>query len=344
MMSGHFSSLAYAYGLPTASGQLKQSPSDFIVTEQLSFEPSGDGEHLFVLIKKIGLNTLDVCEQLAKHFHVHPRNITYAGLKDKNAITTQWFCFPFPIKLTADFNGFESESITVVNAIRNTKKLKRGAIKANKFEITLRNLSGELSNIEERIQLIKEHGVPNYFGAQRFGHNENNLVNVRKLFSGKIKCNRNKKSIYLSAARSFLFNEVLSQRIKNNTWNQFIDGDVAVLNNSRSFFVLDDVNAEIMQRLEQGDVHPSAPLWGKGEGISVGEANKQEMLIMATHSEYSNGLVQQGLQQDRRATRLFVNDLSYQFNDNNLILSFSLLSGSYATSVLREIINEVNFG
>ncbi len=337
-MSEHVSTLAYAYGMPTAFGQIKQSPSDFVVTEQLSFEPSGEGEHLFLFIKKVGLNTLDVCERIAKHFHIHPRNIAYAGLKDKNAITTQWFCFPFPIKSTLNFKGLESESIVVVDAVRNTKKLKRGAIKENKFEITLRNLNGELSSIEERIQLVKEQGVPNYFGAQRFGHNDSNLVNAKKLFSGKIRCSRNKKSIYISAARSFLFNEILSQRVKDKTWNTLLDGDVATLNASRSFFAIGSVDTELHARLKKGDIHPGAALWGKGNLTAQFKVKELEEKIINSNLAFADGLVKQGLQQDRRATRLFVSDLTYKLCANDLILSFNLVSGSYATCVLREIL------
>jgi len=337
-MTSHFSSLAYAYGMPTVSGQLKQSPFDFIVTEQLSFEPSGEGEHLFLLIKKTGLNTLDVCERLAKHFHVQPRYIAYAGLKDKNAITTQWFCLPFSIKSIPDFNGLESESISVLDSVRNTKKLKRGAIKLNKFDIILRNLDGDVSSIESRIQYVKEQGVPNYFGSQRFGRNENNLSNASHLFSGKIKCNSNKKSIYLSAARSFLFNEIVSQRVKDKTWNTLMDGDVATLNASRSFFKVDKVDKELQTRLKQGDIHPSAALWGKGDLTTQFKVKELEEKIIHSNLKFSDGLLKQGLQQGRRAIRLLIPDLDYQLNHDSLKIVFSLPSGTYATCVLRQIL------
>ena len=338
-MSGHFSSLAHAYGQPTVSGQLKQSPSDFIVREQLSFEPSGEGEHLFVLVKKIGLNTLEVAERLAQHFHVHPRYVSYAGLKDKNAIVTQWFCLPFPIKSIPNFKELESDAITVIDFTRNSKKLKRGAIKINKFDISLHHLDGDLGSIDERIKLVKENGVPNYFGAQRFGRNENNLDNAMKLFSGKIKCSRNKKSIYLSAARSFLFNEILSQRVKDKTWNRLLEGDVASLNASRSFFILDKVDSDLQSRLKQGDIHPSAALWGKGPLMTQLEVKKLEEDIINSHTEIAAGLIKQGLQQERRATRLRVNDFDYHLNADTLKLTFSLISGAYATCVIREILN-----
>lgn len=338
-MTTHFSNLAYAYGQPTITGQLKQSPSDFIVTEKLSFTPSGDGEHLFLYIEKKERNTVDVCETLASHFKVHPRHVAYAGLKDRNAITTQWFSLPFPIKSVPDFNGLESDTLKVIESSRNTKKLKRGAVECNYFEITLKNLQGDVSDIKNRIEIIKKNGVPNYFGAQRFGNNENNLVNAKNLFSSKNNYSRNKKSIYLSAARSFLFNEVLSQRVKNETWNELISGDVAVLNESRSFFVVNELDEEIITRLKQSDIHPSAPLWGKGEPLSLHAAREFEESIINANSEFAEGLEKQGMQQDRRATRMFAANLDFQLNENTLHLSFSLPSGTYATCVLREIVN-----
>ncbi len=338
-MSGHFQSLAYAYGQPSVSAFFKQSPFDFIVNEQLSFEPSGKGEHLFLKIEKNNLNTLDVCERIAQYFHVQSRNVAYAGLKDKNAITTQWFSFPCPIKANPDIKGFNSDIINVVESVRNSKKLKRGAIKENHFKIILRNIQGDKSEIEKKIQCVIENGVPNYFGMQRFGRNEDNLSNAKKIFSGNLKCSRNKKSLYLSAARSLLFNEIVSKRVENNTWNSIIFGDVAVLNNTRSFFVIENSDTEIPQRLQQGDIHLSAPLWGKGEPLSLGDARQLEELVASLNPEFSEGLVDEGLQQDRRAMRLLVSNLTYQFNDNALSLSFSIPSGAYATCVLREIFN-----
>lgn len=325
--------------MPNVSGKLKQSPSDFIVKEELSFVPSGEGEHLFLYVEKTNLNTLDVCERLAKHFNVHPCNIAYAGLKDKNAVTTQWFSIPMPIKAEPDIKGFNFESIKAIEAVRNNKKLKRGVIKSNYFEIVIRDLYGDLSEIEKRINQIKERGVPNYFGVQRFGRNENNLENAEKLFAGKLKCSRNKKSIYISAARSFLFNEVLSQRVKGDTWNKLLVGDVAILNESRSYFVVENVDKEISERLHEADIHPSAPLWGKGELQSKDEVKDLEESIIKSYAEYSSGLVREGLQLDRRSTRLIPSELEYTLYENKLLLKFSLPSGTYATSVLREVVN-----
>ena len=338
-MPTHFSNLAYAYSKPTVTGQLKQSPADFKVIEQLSFVPSGEGEHLFLYIQKTERNTVDVCETLANHFKVHPRHVAYAGLKDRNAITTQWFSLPFPIKSIPDIAGLESDTLKVIDSSRNTKKLKRGAIKFNQFEIAIRDLQGDIAELNKRVQIIIEQGVPNYFGEQRFGRNESNLDNAKKLFSGKIKCSRNKKSIFISAARSFLYNEVVSQRVKDRSWNTLLLGDVAVLNESRSFFVVDNNDVDIQQRLEQGDIHPSAPLWGKGESLSLHKVKQLEETIISTHQSVANGLVEQGLQQDRRSTRLLANNLQFNLIGDTLSLSFSLPSGAYATSVLREIVN-----
>jgi len=338
-MSEHFSALVYAYGKPAASGKIKQSPSDFIVTEELSFISSGEGEHLFLQIQKIELNTLDVCERLAKHFQIHPRHISYAGLKDRNAVTTQWFCLRFAIKSSPDFSGLESSQLKVLSVTRNTKKLKRGAIKNNQFEITVCQLQYNGHDIKNRIDLIQKKGVPNYFGAQRFGKNENNLLSAAKLFQGKMQCNRNKKSIYLSAARSFLFNEIVSRRVKNKTWKTLLDGDVAMLNASRSFFVIDSVDSKIHERLNQGDIHPSAALWGKGNLETQFMVKELEHTIINANLAFADGLVKHGLQQDRRATRLLVPDLEYDLSVDTLKLKFSLPSGTYATCVLREIID-----
>jgi len=333
------SSLAYVYGKPRVTGILKQTFEDFQVTENLSFTPSGDGEHVFLKIIKTNLNTLDVCQRISRHFNVHPRNVSYAGLKDKRAVTTQWFSFPFPVKSVVDLDGFESDGLKVKECTRNTRKLKRGAIQSNYFKITLRQLDGSIDEIDDKVNLIRQKGVANYFGAQRFGHNESNLVNAVKMFSGKIRCNRNKRSLYLSAIRSYLFNEVLSQRIKENAWDELCLGDVAVLNNSRSYFIVDELTDDLLQRFKKGDIHPSAPLWGEGELCSMYSIKNLEEKIIAAYPQLMEGLIQSGLQQDRRSIRLVMPDLTYQTLESELFVEFTLPSGSYATSVLREIVD-----
>lgn len=337
-MSNHVSSLAYAYGKPASTACFKKTPADFIVYEELSFKPSGEGEHFFLHIEKTNLNTLDVCERVAKYFRVHPRNIAYAGLKDKNAITSQWFSFPYPIKLTPNIDDFNSESIKVIDGIRNNKKLKRGAIQRNCFKIILHDFIGDIADIKNRINLIINNGVPNYFTAQRFGHNEKNLEYAKKLFSGEMKFSRNKKSIYLSAARSFLFNNIVSKRVNEDMWNIPIEGDLAVLNNTRSFFAIDNNIADVSKRIKQGDIHLSAPLWGEGSSLAVGQAGILEQSVIDQSPEISKGLVKEGLRQDRRAMRLIPMNFEFEFAEDLLSLSFCLPSGSYATSILRELV------
>jgi len=337
-MSAHIASLAYAHGKPTITGILKENPDDFIVIENLSFDPSGEGEHLFLNIQKTNKNTLEVSDLLAKHFKVHPKNIAYAGLKDKCAVTSQWFSLPFPIKSKPDIQGLETESIKVIQSTRNIKKLKRGSILNNHFEIVLRDIQGNLSTLEHKVEQINQKGVPNYFGAQRFGKNENNLISAKKLFNNNIKCSRSQKSLYLSAARSFLFNEIVSKRIVDNVWDTVIEGDIATLNSSRSFFNIDSMDQKVQQRLKAGDIHLSAPLWGQGEAISKDNAFKLEQTVIQRNPIYSNGLENAGLQQDRRAMRLLIPDLKYRIADSNVTFSFSLSSGAYATSVIRELV------
>ena len=216
----------------------------------------------------------------------------------------------------------------------------------------LREVSGDREPIESRLGLIKQHGVPNYFGEQRFGRDGGNLDAAEAMFSGhKIK-DRHLRSLYLSSARSFLFNKVLAARVQAGSWDKILPGEVVMLSGSRSFFPVETVDAEITARLASGDIHPSGPLWGRGELATHGEAGYLEREIMAEHPLFCEGLERAGLKQERRALRLLVNDLHWQWLDdtslqtsgevNNgpvLRLEFSLPPGAFGTALLREVSN-----
>ncbi|MGB0894569.1 MAG: tRNA pseudouridine(13) synthase TruD, partial [Parashewanella sp.] len=205
-------SLKYFYGQPQSKADLRTTNEDFQVQEILPFSPSGEGEHHLVHIRKNGLNTGFVAEKLAKFADVHPRDVTFAGQKDRHAVTEQWFGIRIPGKHTPNWNGLNDEQLTVLHASRHGKKLRTGALVGNRFKIVLRNLT-DVNDVTERLEKIKLQGVPNYFGEQRFGHNGKNIEMARAMFAGKKIRDRNKRSLYLSAVRSNIFNQVVSHRL-----------------------------------------------------------------------------------------------------------------------------------
>jgi len=335
------SAWAYAGGKPSLNGSLRTQLDDFIVTEILSFELSGEGEHVYLNIEKRGLNTIDLVQKLSKFIRIPVAKIAYAGLKDKQAHTTQWLSVYITGFEEPDWYGFESEHIKIHQVSRHNKKLKRGAIRQNQFSIVLRSLRGDIDQAEQRLQDIKLQGVPNYFGEQRFGFDFQNLNRVQELVSGKARVkNRHRRGLYYSAARSFLFNEVLSQRILDKNWNGAIEGDVMSLNGSRSFFKLEQLSADIHERIQRHDIHPSGPLVGAGESDASQLAFALEHRCVQAYIDWCDWLVAERVSASRRSLRVIPMAFSWQWTKQNQVrLDFNLPSGCYATAVLREFIS-----
>lgn len=331
---------AYSYGFPVVTGKIKVQSSDFIVEEQLPFIPEGSGEHVFLHIQKIGENTEYVARALARIAGVRQRDIGVAGLKDRHAITTQWFSVWLPTKNEPNWAEVETEAIKILQVIRHIRKLKRGVLTGNKFTLLIRDFNGDLEKCEQQLEIIKNHGFPNYFGEQRFGFQGQNIHTALALFSGTKKIKRQQRSIYLSAARSYLFNQILSKRVELNNWNQAIAGDVFMLNDSNSYFKTEALHEELLQRLEKNDIHPTACLYGKGDRQVLGEALAIEDNIIENYADLRAGLLKFDLEIDRRALRVLPKKLDWQFlaSEKQLKLSFFLPAGSYATALLREII------
>ncbi len=321
---------------------LKREPTDFQVVENLGFEPDGEGEHLWLEIKKSGLNTRDVLEALARSFKVHEKNVGYSGLKDKHAVTTQWVSIPYPIAeeppsaadVIPDLAGVEILQLT-----RSLKKLRRGAHRSNKFVIKLHEIDGDHGGIEKRLETILSTGFPNYFGTQRFGIDGRNIDNARSMFTVKRKLTRFKRSMYLSAARSWLFNQVLSKRIEQGDWLKVLPGEVCMLDGSNSVFHCEVPDADSQRRLDEKDIHTTGPLHGSGESMATDVVRALEMSCIEQEEVLANGLVNAGLKTERRALRAVAHDLKWQWLDSQALeLSFSLQRGVYATSLLSEIV------
>jgi tRNA pseudouridine13 synthase len=201
--------------------------------------------------------------------------------------------------------------------------------------------------LDERLAQIAKHGVPNYFGEQRFGIQQRNLSNATAYFQGETQTRKRRTiGIWLSAARSFLFNQLLAKRVSDGSWNHCLSGDVLGLAGSRSVFVADTVDDTLLQRLETGDIHPTGPLWGSGNLMSSGWVAGQEQQVASEFALYASGLEREGLKQERRKLRLLVDDLHARWLDeDSLLLSFTLETGTFATMVVRELVQaqfEVN--
>jgi len=320
---------------------IRGQPEDFQVDELLGFQPEGAGEHVLLRLRKRNTNTEWLAKQLAKFAGVPFRDVSYAGLKDRNAVTSQWFSVRLPVTRDLDWSSLESDEIQLLEAVRHRRKLRRGALAQNRFRLRLRQLNAARDELQERLHQISIHGIPNYFGEQRFGHNNNNLTMADRLFRGELKkVARLKRGIYLSAARSYLFNLILARRLEQGSWNRAMPGDIMQLDGSGSQFVMTEVDETIQQRVADLDIHPTAPLWGKGLQPVSGTVAELEQVVLERHADWLNGLTRFGLSHDRRALRARVIGLHWNWlADSELELEFGLNPGCYATMVLRELVN-----
>jgi len=325
----------HLYGEVLAEASFKTEPEDFVVTEKLAFEPFGEGEHLFLLIEKRQLNTQQVCEFLAKFFNKRLRDIGYAGLKDKQSVSRQWFSVQMNVLTEADLTELKSDGITLIKSVRHNRKLKIGALSSNHFDIRLGDVT-EIDWLLSRLEQVKD-GVPNYFGEQRFGFKGNNLNWANRMADGEVIKNKKIKGFALSASRSFLFNQVVSERIAKDCFDGTIEGDVYLLAGSNSYFS-ESISAEIKNRLAEQDIQLSAPLFGRGELASNYEAKALEEMALAPFSNWQKMLVDNGLKQERRSIKLVPSNLSWLQDEQDLIVSFDLPTGCFATSVLRECV------
>lgn len=321
------------------TGSIRNKPSDFRVDEISSFDFTGEGEHVYLQIEKTGENTDWVAGLLAKIAEVPRKDVSFAGMKDRHAITTQWFSVQMPGREAPNWQEALPENIKVLQETRHDRKLRRGALQGNRFTLIIRDIEGDIDGAKTRCEQIKQKGVPNYYGEQRFGRNFNNIESAKRWFSGQFKPkSRSKRSIFLSAARSWIFNHLLAERVRQQTWNKALAGDVLVLNGSNSCFA-NDGDVTIEARTHHQELHPTGALWGKGDLLTVGEQADLEIQTAGMFEDLAEGLVQHGLKQERRALRLAVSGFEYQIEKGHATLCFVLPAGSFATVVLREIAN-----
>lgn len=330
--------LAYLHGKPVAGGRIREQAEDFFVQESLSFEPSGEGEHLFLYIEKRAANTQWVAQELAKHFAVRAGSVAWAGLKDRNAVTRQWFSVHLPglKNLAALPHG---ENFTVLEHTFNNRKLRVGCIESNFFRLRIRGLHGDADRLQQRLQQIADTGVPNYFGEQRFGRNGNNLYMAQALLVDGKRFKKSDHSMALSAARSYMFNQVLDQRIQAGVFNRVQAGDALMLDKTKSLFVAKQAELnELQLRLDSADCHTSCPMPGARRDVAEGPALAWETEQLADYAAWLSGLEKQRVSASRRASRLMPENFTWVVQGDDLLLEFKLPTGAYATAVLREFL------
>lgn len=330
----------YAHGAPVIEAALRTRAEDFVVEEELGFAPAGAGAHLLLKVRKTDANTPWVARELARWAGCRPQDVGYAGLKDRRAVTTQWFSVPRP-KTTLDPSTARGEGFEVLESHAHNRKLPRGALAGNRFAVRLRAEEGGGLRLAERLAprltAIGGRGVPNYFGRQRFGRDGANLAPVT---SDPARLPASERGFRLSAARSVVFNALLAARVTDGSWQRLLAGDLASLDGRGSFFPVDAPDETLAARCARLEIHPTGPLWGAGEpqtGAGVLELERRVGRELAGECALCAAA---GMSQERRSLRLRVEELACTAEPDAVVLRFRLTRGSFATAVLRELVKD----
>ncbi len=320
------------------SAVFKLHAADFRVEECLGFAPDGGSAHVLLKVEKTDANTAWVARRLGQLAGCRSGEVGYAGLKDRRAVTLQWFSIPRrgPVEAWLEVQG---EGFRVLEAHPHSRKLRRGALAGNQFRLVLRTLQGDVSQLEAGLGLLRQRGAPNYFGPQRFGRGLANLEQVEAWASGTaLPRDREQRAFVISAARSLIFNAVLARRVQSGSWDRLLPGEVVNLAGSNSVFLAPVVDEELSGRCAAFDVHPTGPLCGQGGLNPSAEAAGVELAACEDLAPLAARLVEEGIESSRRALRVPVIDLDWSLQEDVLDLAFTLPRGAFATSVLGEVV------
>ncbi|SUC10885.1 tRNA pseudouridine synthase D [Pasteurella canis] len=316
---------------------LKAECADFIVKEYLGYDMAGEGEFVAVKVRKTDCNTLFVGEKLAQFVGISARHMGYAGLKDRKAVTEQWFSLHMPGQPTPDFSRFQCDGVEILAVTRHNRKIRIGSLDGNYFEILLRGVKAT-DELNIRLENVKKSGFPNYFTEQRFGRDGYNLTQALRWAEGEIKVkDRKKRSFYLSAARSEVFNLVVSERIKLQLAQQILPKDILQLQGSHSWFQTTEKDdfAALQVRLENQDILLTAPLIGE-QNLSATEIENR---LVEQNQVLLKLMAQERIKAARRPILMQPQELRWEFVEQGLRLYFYLPAGSYATALIRELVN-----
>ncbi|QXI29709.1 tRNA pseudouridine(13) synthase TruD [Pseudomonas vanderleydeniana] len=334
-----------AHGEALGTAVLKATAEDFQVDEVLDIPLSGDGEHLWLWVEKRGLNTEEAARRLARAAGVPLRTVSYAGLKDRQALTRQWFSIQLPGKADPDMTAAQNDTLRILKSARHKRKLQRGAHSANGFTLRLSQLAADRQGLEQRLEQIRRLGIPNYFGSQRFGHQGGNLGEARDYAARQaLPEQRNVRSRLLSTARSYLFNQVLAARVAEGSWNRAQVGDLLAFTDSRSFFPANEAECHD-PRLAILDLHPTGPQWGEGPSPAAGATFELEQAVGAREAQLCQWLAKAGMEHERRILRLPIGGLTWHYPALDILqLEFVLPAGCFATALVRELVDLVPAG
>jgi tRNA pseudouridine13 synthase len=324
--------------LPGTGGRIGPEPEDFVVEEVPAYEPSGEGEHLYLFIQKRQLTTPECVDHVGRASGVHPREIGYAGLKDKHAVTSQWISLPAR-GLAAPATWQLPPSIRILKVSKHNNKLRTGHLQKNKF--CIRVVGGNTSALPHAraiAQHLNRNGMYNYFGAQRFGRGGNNLASaLHWLRTNPGRSSRFHRKLYPSVIQSEVFNRYLEARHQLG-FASLIPGEIVRLGTGHSVFCVQDPAAE-QPRYEAGELHLTGPIVGPKAKQAEGQAIDLERRVIDDVGLSADDLLRLAdfAPGSRRDLVVMPEQLAVEAEPSGaLVLSFSLPPGSYATQLVQE--------
>ncbi len=324
--------------LPGIGGRLRARPEHFVVEEVPLYEPCGEGEHTFVWITKRERTSVEVREALARLFGVPPTDIGMAGMKDRHAVTTQAFSIPRVDPETA-VQRIRSAlpDVHVHWAKRHRNKLKPGHLLGNRFRITVVDTVPDAwSRAQAIAAYLRKVGVPNYYGPQRFGRRGDNAVRGRKALLGQGPRDRWLRRFLISAYQAYLFNRYLAVRVEEGLFTRLLKGDIAKKADTGGLFVVQDP-AQEQPRYERGAIHFTGPMYGYKMWMAEADAGALEQRILEMEGLSLTTFRRARVKGTRRLGRLWLQDLHIEQDEaGDLVFTFSLPKGAFATVVMRE--------
>lgn len=302
----------YLLGKPDTEALIREQNADFVVDELMSEEVFGVGEQQCLFVEKDGQNTAYVARRLANYAGVRELDVGYSGLKDRHAVTRQWFSIYYGKRPRWDGANLQLEGVRILKEASSQKKLRRGDHYANRFSLRLTQVRGDKAACESRVEAIKAKGFPNYFGEQRFGRNCHNLDVAWQWFTGKKRLSVKNGGMYLSAARAYLFNQLLALRIMDKALNP-LPGDVV------------DKDRLMLS------------LFGDGTSPEAGVPLDYLEKVMGMFPELALGLAKNRIAIAHRSAVCVPESLQWAWEKDNLCVTFELPAGSFATSLVREL-------
>lgn len=324
---------------PGVGGRIKAAPEDFEVEEIPAYEPSGEGEHLFLWVQKRDVGAEYFARQIAKRLGLVPGEVGAAGLKDRHAVTRQWVSVP----ATAEprLAALDGDGITLLRTSRHVNKLRPGHLRGNRFRVIIRDV---VSDADERaapiLDRLRQNGLPNFYGPQRFGRDGETVRLGLELLRRERSHVRNPflRKLALSAAQSLLFNDCLGRRLTDGLLRMVLAGDVMAKWPAGGMFVARDVAAE-QARFDARETVHAGPMFGRKTFAAEGAAAEREAAVLRDAGLSLDAFAGFGklVQGTRRHNLVYVDDLTSEREPEGLRLTFSLPAGSYATVLLREV-------